>query len=141
MQNGMSLDSLPRLVQSYNDNLAYLNSIKFNGGTSFNINIELGNGNVNFESNEYLLSFINYAQIISNAITPAKNVSQLLQAIGTTQLVAAMNYLLDNAPITKEVMMANALKLMISGGYMMRNGALTPERMQTQQKSNRSNSK
>ena len=108
MQNGMSLDSLPRLVQSYNDNLAYLNSIKFNGGTSFNINIELGNGNVTFESNEYLLSFINYAQIISNAITPAKNVSQLLQAIGTTQLVAAMNYLLDNAPITKEVMMANA---------------------------------
>jgi hypothetical protein len=53
------------------------------------------------------LSFINYAQILSNAITPAKNVSQLLQTIGTTQLVA-MNYLLDNAPITKEVMMANA---------------------------------
>lgn len=107
MQNGISLDNVPRLVQSYNDNMAYLNSIKFNGGTSYDINIELGNSNVTFESNEYLLSFINYAQILSNAITPAKNVSQLLQSIGTKQLVA-MNYLLDNAPITKEVMMANA---------------------------------
>ena len=51
MQQGMSLDNLPRMVQSYNDNLAYLNSIKLNGGSSYNIYIELGNANVTFESN------------------------------------------------------------------------------------------
>lgn len=32
MQKGASLDNVGRLIQTYNDNLAYLNSIKFNGG-------------------------------------------------------------------------------------------------------------
>jgi hypothetical protein len=107
MQKGQSADDVSRLIQSYNDNLAFLSSIKFNGGDPYNIFIELGNGNVTFESNEYLLSFINYAQILSNAITPARNRSQLLAAIGPTQQTA-MNYMLENAPTSKEVMMANA---------------------------------
>jgi len=51
MLKGQSVDNVPRLIQSYNDNLAYLNSIKFYGGDAYNIFIELGNGNVTFESN------------------------------------------------------------------------------------------
>lgn len=107
MKAGQSLQDVSNFVSTYNDNLKYATEIRFLGGDQYNLSIFLGMTSVTFLNHEFLLSFLDNANIISNAISPAKNQSQIVASLGATEMTA-LQYLMINCASAKEAIIGHS---------------------------------
>jgi hypothetical protein len=81
----------------YFDNIQYLQSIKLNGANPYQIQISLGNTTQTFLTDEFLLSFINYALSISSQITVNSSIANLVSAYKTSDPYAIQYILMNGA--------------------------------------------
>ena len=92
MQLGQSYLSIPSFLQSYQENIKSLESIKDLGGTPFTVTVMIGSSPVQFQNTDFSLSFLDNANVIYRSISGSVNQSQLLSSMQTSQNTAK-NYL------------------------------------------------
>jgi hypothetical protein len=78
------------------------------GASPYQVSVSLGTANQTFLTDEFLLSFINYAISVYGNMSQAKTPSDLVDAFNAAS-PAAVQYLLTNSQNIKEVMMNSAI--------------------------------
>ncbi len=89
-----------RFGQIYSDNIAYLQSISLLGASPYQVSIQMGNNTQSLLTAEFLLSFINYANIIYGNMSQAKtqaDMASIYSAVSPTIL----DYLVTNSMVLK----------------------------------------
>lgn len=103
-------DNATRFISIYKDNINYLEQIQLMGQPSFPIVLDLQNINQTFMTNQFLLTFIDYANtVIGNASSPS------LPALAANLKMVdpyIITYLTENSATTKEVMISHAISFL-----------------------------
>jgi hypothetical protein len=104
---GASPETVGRFTKIYSDNINYLESIKLQGSSPYPVTVSLGSANQTFLTDEFILSFINYAVSVYGNMSAAHSTADLV-SIFKTASNSSLQYLLTNSQQVKEVMMQAA---------------------------------
>jgi hypothetical protein len=97
---GGSPETVARFTHIYGDNLNFLESIKLLGSSSYQIDVQMGTSNQTFLTDEFILSFVNYAISVYGNMSLAQTQADLIK---TFQSIPAttVQYLMINSMQTK----------------------------------------
>lgn len=100
-------DTPARFAHIYSDNIHHLEQIKLNGASPYQISISLGSSSQTFLTDEFILSFINYALGIYANMSSATSQADLMSIYASADPYT-VDYLKTNSAAAKETMMQRA---------------------------------